>query len=251
MLCSLRRLPSARRYSRILEFFSERRERPDPSLARDPRVRTFPDAVDTRYVLRPGLDDRSATGAAREVCCHRSSEVLCIFVLVRCDTSMCPNAPRECPWPLQSEWCFVNVTRDFVTDAEYVSNTVAELQTLARELSRPLSPEQAVITVQVVFVAGTTSPWRLIETTSSAVGRRRSMACFDSLQAIHRSIEERLAWQRADQQIVERHMATPGGFPGITADWVHSQDFDATFGPSRDAMRREMCPTSPKQTVTL
>jgi hypothetical protein len=46
-------------------------------------------------------------------------------------------------------------------------------------------------------------------------------------------------------------MATPDGFPGVTADWVHSKDFDLIFRPSRDAIRKEMSATSPKHTVTL
>jgi hypothetical protein len=77
------------------------------------------------------------------------------------------------------------------------------------------------------------------------------MLCFDSLDKIRRSVDERLAWQRVDEQFVARHMATPGGFPGVTADWVHSKDFDLIFGPPRDAIHKEMCTTSPKHTVTL
>jgi len=77
------------------------------------------------------------------------------------------------------------------------------------------------------------------------------MLCFDSLEQIQRCIDERLAWQRADERFVARHMATPGGFPSVTADWVHSRDFDAIFRPPRDAIRKEMCATSPKHTVTL
>src|ERR1700716_932242 len=108
-----------------------------------------------------------------------------------------------------------------------------------------------VSTFQVVFVAGAASPWRLIDPTRSTAGRRRRMLCFDSLEQIRRSVDERLAWQRADEQFVARHMATPGGFPGVTADWVHSKDFDLIFWRSRDAIRKEMCATSPKHTVTL
>src|ERR1700730_15901513 len=143
------------------------------------------------------------------------------------------------------------VQPDSVTDAMLVSNAVAELQTRARRFSRPLPAVQSVITIQVVFVAGTASPWRLIETTRSTVGRRRRMLCFDSLDQIRRSIDERLAWQRADEQFVARHMATPGGSPGVTADWVHSKDFDLIFGPSREAIHEEMCATSPEHTVTF
>jgi hypothetical protein len=122
------------------------------------------------------------------------------------------------------------VQPDSVPDAMLISTAVAE---------------------QMVFVAGTASPWRLIETTRSTVGRRRRMLCFDSLEQIRRSVDERLAWQRADEPFVARHMATPDGFPGVSADWVHSKDFDSIFRPSWDALRKEVCATSPKHVVTL
>ena len=145
----------------------------------------------------------------------------------------------------------MNVTHDSVPAAMFISNAVAELQTLARRFSQPLPTAQSVIMIQVVFVAGTASAWRLIETTRSTVGRRRRMLCFDSLEQIRRSIDERLAWQRADEQFVASHMETSGGLPGVTADWVHSKDFDSIFRRSRDAIRKEMCATSPRHTVTL
>jgi hypothetical protein len=145
----------------------------------------------------------------------------------------------------------MNVAPDSVPDAMLIANAVAELQALARRFSQSLPAVHSLITIQVVFVAGTASPWRLIETTRSTAGRQRRMLCFDSLEQIRRSVDERLAWQRADEQFVARHMATPDGFPGVTADWVHSKDFDLLFRPSRDAIRKEMSATSPKHTVTL
>jgi hypothetical protein len=145
----------------------------------------------------------------------------------------------------------MNVTHDSARDPIFISNAVLELQTLAGAFSRSLPTERSVITLQVVFVAGTASAWRLIETARSAIGRRRRMLCFDSPDQIRRSVEERLAWQRADERFVAKHMATPGGLPGVTADWVHSKDFDLIFGPSRDAIRRELCATSPERTVVL
>jgi hypothetical protein len=138
-------------------------------------------------------------------------------------------------------------------DANLVSrmDALARLQSIAGTFSRPLPPAQSLIAVQVIFVAGTASPWRLVETVRSTAGQRRQMLCFDSLDRIWRCVEERLAWQRADEQFVARHMTTPGGFPGITADWVHSNDFDAFFGPQRNALSKEMCKTSPNHIVTL
>jgi hypothetical protein len=139
---------------------------------------------------------------------------------------------------------------DSLQDANFIPNEVAQLQTLAGTFSRPLPALQSVIRLQVFFVAGTASAWRLIETVRSTIGRQRRMLCFDSLDEIRRSVDERLAWQRADEEFVARHMRTPGGF-AVTADWVHSKDFDLIFGPCRDAIRKEMCTTSPKHTVTL
>jgi hypothetical protein len=145
----------------------------------------------------------------------------------------------------------MNVTHDSALDPMFIANALAELQTLAGAFSRSLPTERSVNTLQVVFVAGTASAWRLIETARSAIGRRRRMLCFHSPDQIRRSVEERLAWQRADERFVAKHMATPGGLPGVTADWVHSKDFDLIFGPSRDAIRRELCATSPERTVVL
>ena len=136
-------------------------------------------------------------------------------------------------------------------DVNVISSELAQLQTLAGALTRLLPAAQSVVTLQVVFVASTACAWRLIETVRSTIGRKRRMLCFDSLEQIRRSIDERLAWQRADEQFVAGHMATPGGFPGVTADWVHSKDFDLIFGPSREAIHEEMCATSPEHTVTF
>jgi hypothetical protein len=132
-----------------------------------------------------------------------------------------------------------------------VTNAVAELQAIAGAFLQPLPAVQSVLTLQVVLVAGAASAWRLIETVRSTIGRRRRMLCFDSLDQIRRAVDERLAWQRADEEFVATHMATPGGFPGVTADWVHSKDFDLIFGPSRDDLRKELCATSARHTVAL
>ena len=142
---------------------------------------------------------------------------------------------------------------DSVQYASSVScaDALAQLQSIAGTFSRPLPPARSLIAVRVVFVVGTANPWRLVETVRSTAGPRRRMLCFDSLDRIWRCVEERLAWQRADEQFVARHMTTPGGFPGVTADWVHSKDFDLVFGPQRDALSKEMCTISPNHIVTL
>jgi hypothetical protein len=145
----------------------------------------------------------------------------------------------------------LNIAQDSVLDRAFISNGIAELQKLAAAFRQPLPATRSVLTLQVVFVSGTASAWRLIEIARSAIGRRKRMLYFDSFEQIRRSMDERLAWQREDAQFVADHLSTLDGFPGVTADWVHSKDFESIFMPSRDAMRREICATSPKRTVTL
>ena len=77
------------------------------------------------------------------------------------------------------------------------------------------------------------------------------MLCFALLEEILRAIEERLAWASADEQFCARHMATPGGFPGVTGDWVHSKDFDLVFARTRHLLRKQMCARPSGQTVVL
>ncbi len=142
---------------------------------------------------------------------------------------------------------------DSAKEADFMSCTDAltQLRTMAGTFSCPLPPARSMITLQVVFVVGTENPWRLVETARSTSGHRRRMLCFDLLDRIRRCVEEHLAWQRADEQFVARHMTTPGGFPGVTADWVPSRDFDLIFGQQRDVIRHETCTTSPNHIVTF
>jgi hypothetical protein len=51
---------------------------------------------------------------------------------------------------------------------------------------------------------------------------------------------EHLDWQRAAEQFVREHMATPGNLPGITSDWVPSHSFDALFGSFRLGTREQI-----------
>lgn len=143
----------------------------------------------------------------------------------------------------------MNVTTDLRQDA--ISNALADLQRVADTFSLPLPTSESVITLRVIFVAAASSAWRLIETVQSNAGRQRQMLCFDSLDQLSRAVEERVAWQRADEQFVATYMATPAGSAGVTGDWVHSKQFDSMFGPSRDAIRKELCTTLPEHTVTF
>jgi hypothetical protein len=136
-------------------------------------------------------------------------------------------------------------------DGSRCADALIQLQRLASRVSLSIPPAQTLLTHQVFFVAGMELPWRLVETTRSGARQKKLMLCFESLDSIQRSVEERRAWQRADEEFVAKHMSTPGGFPGITADWVPSKDFDLVFGPQRKAMRQEMCITAPDCIVTL
>jgi hypothetical protein len=139
---------------------------------------------------------------------------------------------------------------DDVVRAE-IPQAVASLQTILGAVSLPFSSDWPLIAAQVLYVDGAASAWRLIETTRFAGRRQRRMLCFDSLKQVRLAIEERLAWQRADDEFVAAYMSTPGGFSGVTSDWVHSKDLDLVFRPSRDAIRRETCVTLAKCSEVL
>jgi hypothetical protein len=147
----------------------------------------------------------------------------------------------------------MNVAPGSVHDPAFLWNGITELQELAAAFWQPLPASQSVLTLQVVFVCGAAGAWRLIEIARSRMDRRKCMLCFDSFELIRRAVYERLAWQRADAKFVADHMSTStsDGFPGVTADWVPSKDFEWIFRSSRNAMRNETCTTYPKRTVKL
>jgi hypothetical protein len=147
----------------------------------------------------------------------------------------------------------MNVAKGSAQDMACLSNGISELQELAAAFRQRLPGTQSVLTLQVLFVSGAAGAWRLIEIARSRIDHRKRMLCFDSFEQIRRAVDERLAWQRADAEFVAEHMSTPSsdGFPGVTADWVPSKDFEWIFLPSRDAMRKQTCSTFPKRTVTL
>lgn len=130
-------------------------------------------------------------------------------------------------------------------------DSLRQLQTLAGTFSLRLPPSQSEITLQVLLVVGTVNPWRLVENRRSSARHPRRMLCFASLERIWRAIEEYLRWQQADALFIASHMVTPGGFPGVTADWVHSNDFELVFTPQRKGMRAKICLTLPEEIVML
>jgi hypothetical protein len=147
----------------------------------------------------------------------------------------------------------MTTAHDGEPDACRIVSALAEIHALARAFSESLTAIEFGTTLRVAFVADTPAAWRLIETECLASGRpcRVRMLCFGSFEEIRRAVQERLNWAAADQQFCATQMATPAGFPGVTADWVHSKDFDLIFGPSRYWLREEICTTSSAQTLIL
>jgi hypothetical protein len=146
---------------------------------------------------------------------------------------------------------FVAGSADRSESPSYGAGGLVDLQRLASGICVAIAPAPTWVTHQVYFVAGVKMPWRLLETTRCGARQKKLMLCFDSLERIWQSVEERRTWQREDEAFVERHMTTPGGFPGVTGDWVPSKDFDFVFGPQRKAMRLALCATQPDCLVTL
>jgi hypothetical protein len=77
------------------------------------------------------------------------------------------------------------------------------------------------------------------------------MMCFRESEQMRRILVERRDWQRADEEFVAEHMATPGNFPGVTSDWVPSHSFDAVFDSYRLASRERIYQTAPDRVVNL
>jgi hypothetical protein len=125
-------------------------------------------------------------------------------------------------------------------------SALAGLQLLAVEFSRTPTAMELGARLWVAFVPGADCPWRLVETERAVSGRSRRtrMLCFRLLDEIRLAVEERVAWATADEQFRATQMATPGGFPGVTADWVPaktsiwSSPRRASCFASRSARRR-------------
>jgi hypothetical protein len=100
-----------------------------------------------------------------------------------------------------------------------------------------------------MFVVGSSWPWRAIESDRASPGKR--MMCFRESEQIQRILLERLEWQRADEEFVAEHLATPGSLPGITSDWVPSRLFDAMFESYRLEIREQGYQTRPDRIVNL
>jgi hypothetical protein len=131
---------------------------------------------------------------------------------------------------------------------------VAELQNIA-ELYLQLQQDQPIVTtIKVARLIDSRHEWRMIETERSATGtsqRRKRLLCFDTAEDMRRALLERVAWRRADEDFVANNMSTPGDLPGVTAEWVHSKDFDEVFSAPRSEVRKRICRTVPVRMVNL
>jgi len=130
-----------------------------------------------------------------------------------------------------------------------VSVTVAELQRIADSSGPAQPPRRSIGRLRIMFVVGSSWPWRAIESDRAPTHRR--MMCFRESEQVRRALFERLDWQRVEEEFVAEHLATPGGLPGITADWVPSHLFDAMFETYRRGIHEERYQTKPDRIVNL
>lgn len=130
---------------------------------------------------------------------------------------------------------------DREVDSADIVNATTELQGRARANSQSPTAVELRINFQVVHLVGAARAWRLIEVEGSGDGsmHRRRMLCLASADQVRDALAAIEAWVRADREFCAAYMVTPGGFPGVTADWVHRADFDGVFGPLRQLLRKD------------
>ena len=132
---------------------------------------------------------------------------------------------------------------------EDVSVTVTELQRIADTFGSGHPSHRSSSRLRIMFVVGTAWPWRAIESERASAGKR--MMCFRKSEQIQRILLERLERQRDDEEFASQHLATPGGLPGITSDWVPSRLFDAVFESYRLGTRGRGYQITPDCIVNL
>jgi len=130
-----------------------------------------------------------------------------------------------------------------------VSVTVAELQRIADTSGAGARPPRSIGRLRIMFVAGSRWPWRAIESDDASPHKR--MMCFGESEQTQRILVERLDRQRVDEEFVAEHLATPGGLPGITSDWLPSHLFDAVFESHRLHTSEQGYQTTPDRIVKL
>jgi hypothetical protein len=119
-------------------------------------------------------------------------------------------------------------------DRDDVSGIVGKLQRLADGHETVQLAAQANRRLRILFVVGSSLPWRAIEF-DREVPRRRMM-CFRKFAQLQHFVLEQFAWECAYEKFVSEQMATPADLPGITTDWLPSYSFDAVL----EAYRHEI-----------
>jgi len=132
---------------------------------------------------------------------------------------------------------------------EDVSVTVTELQRIADTFGSGHPSHRSSGRLWIMFVVGSAWPWRAIESARASPGKR--MKCFRKSEQTQPIFLERLERQRADEEFASEHLATPGGLPGITSDWVPGHLFDAVFESYRLGTREPGYQTTPDCIVNL
>lgn len=135
----------------------------------------------------------------------------------------------------------MTLTAERACNSANILSETTELQGLARANSQSPTAAESRISFQVVHVVGAVYAWRLIEAEGPAEGRkyRRRMLCFASTTQLRDALEAIAAWMRADREFCATHAIIHAGFHAVTTDWVHPEDFDDVFGPSRQLLRKE------------
>ena len=119
-------------------------------------------------------------------------------------------------------------------DRDDVSGIVGDLQRLADSHEAAQLAAQTNRRVRILFVVGSSLPWRAIEYDREAPSRR--MMCFREFEQLQRFVLELYAWERAYEKFVSEQMATPEGLLAITTDWLPSYSFDVALAGRRDAI---------------
>jgi hypothetical protein len=119
-------------------------------------------------------------------------------------------------------------------DRDDVSRLVGDLQRLADSHEISQIAAHANRRVRILFVVGSSLPWRAIEYDREAPSRR--MMCFREFQQLQRFVLDLFAWERAYRKFVSEQMATPAGLPGITTDWQPYYSFDAALEAYRSGV---------------
>jgi len=132
---------------------------------------------------------------------------------------------------------------------EDVSVTVTDMQRIADTFGSGHPSHRSSGLLRIMFAVESAWPRRAIESDRASPGK--GMMCFRKSEQIQRILLERLERARDDEEFASEHLATPGGLPGITSDWVPSHLFDPVFESYRLGTREQGYQTTPDCIVNL